>query len=404
MKLRGKNFQPWANFEIDIDGLTVLVGPSNKGKSSLFRALRGVVRNDLPAEFVRDNQEEPLEVELEVDGLTIKATRPKKGAGSTKYEVGTKKYSSLGGKIPDEVEKLKFNTVKIDDDTVIDPIFAEQNKAQFLIDPDRWKPGQLNAILGAFSSTEKLDSGKKEANLRVTQRKSEANTLASEIREAEERCGELLDLSGQASIVADAVRILEEGIRTDEILVAQIEKALTHRSRLEPLEEILESLTIPDLAETGTLLQLASNLSEAANALALSRFLQRLATNLDTVAAAWSDIFSIYKQLKGLSELIELKDRQGSSPEGYIKWFTEIINQIEDDLSQAKTLNDRISYLTVAAVTKDTLQGVRSRLTEQNTLLESAETELESVRQESAKKATEGICPKCGKPLEHVCQ
>jgi len=55
-------------------------------------------------------------------------------------------------------------------------------------------------------------------------------------------------------------------------------------------------------------------------------------------------------------------------------------------------------------VTKDTLQGVRSRLTEQNTLLESAETELESVRQESANKATEGICPKCGKPLEHVCQ
>src|ERR1700739_652878 len=136
MKLSGKNFQPWANFEMDIEGLTVLVGPSNQGKSSLFRALQGIVRNDLPEEFVRNDQDDPMEVGLEVDGLSIKAARAV--GKSTKYEVGTKKYSSLNGKIPEEVEKLKFGIVKIGD-VEVDPIFAEQNKAQFLIDSDRWK-------------------------------------------------------------------------------------------------------------------------------------------------------------------------------------------------------------------------------------------------------------------------
>lgn len=415
MKLSGKNFQPWADFEMEIEGLTVLVGPSNKGKSSLFRALRGVVRNDIPAEFVRNNQDEPLEVTFEVDGQKVIATRSSKG--STKYDINGKDFKSLGGKIPDEVGKLGFNEVKIGE-TTIDPIFAEQNKAQFLIDSDRWKTGDLNAVLGAFSSTEKLDAGKKEANLRITQRKSEANTLAGEIREAEERADKLNDLSAKTVVVADIVSSLEKAIRLDEVQVGQLQASIYHRSHLEPLQEILESLTIPDLTGVSTLVQVRSNLEAASDALSVSKFLTKLKSSVEVVDTTWAEVVAKHKASRALSELIGLVESQKQSPAKLVTRFTEIISEVQEEISEAAALSSRIAYLSAAVEAGRRIREYQTQLGEQDTLLQTTEQELEEVRRTlateeatrmaavAAKKVNvkPGMCPKCHKPLEHVCQ
>jgi len=394
---------------MEIDGLTVLVGPSNKGKSSLFRALRGILRNEIPDEFVRNNQDEPLEIELEVDGHHIKAIRKRKG--STKYTVDGKVYTSLGGKVPDEIEKLKFGEVKIGDYT-LDPIFAGQNRAQFLIDSERWKPNELNAILGAFSSTEKLDAGKKEANGRITQRKSEASTLASEIRSAEERSVALLEITGEASVVAEAVLDLEKEIRDNEVVVGQLGSAIAHQSRLEPLQEVLDTLTLPDLTEVTTLAVKAGSLKLAADSFVASRFLRRVETGLDEIAASWAELFVNFKKVRGLEELSLLMDKVGVSRTEYASQLTSLIGDLETQLTETKTLNSSISYLAVAVSSGQAHRTLLAQQQEQDSLLVEAEAELESARQEfaanEAKKKTAaikpGTCPKCGKSLEHVCQ
>jgi DNA repair exonuclease SbcCD ATPase subunit len=405
MRLKGKNFQPWAEFDMEIEGLTVLVGPSNKGKSSLFRALKGILRNEIPEDFIRNNQEEPLEIELEVDGHNIKVIRKRKG--STKYVLDGKTYTSLGGKVPDEIEKLKYGEMKIGDYNV-DPIFANQNKAQFLIDSDRWKPQEINAILGAFSSTEKLDAGKKEANLRITQRKGEANTLASEIRLAEERSAVLLEITGQATVIADAVLALERGIRDDETVVGQLESVLYHRGRLQPLQGILDTLTLPNLTEAATLLQVVEGLGAAGQALLLSRFLRKLEAALDSSAASWADLLVTYKQGKSIEELLALLDKAGFYRTEYADRLTSIIEQVETQLAEVKALNASIAYLAVAASAFEVHKSLTSQLAGLTSELETAEDELEAARQEyaaaEAKKIKPGICPKCGKPMEHVCQ
>ena len=447
MRLSVKNFQCWSDASLDIDGLTVLVGPSNKGKSSLFRALKGILRNEIPDEFVRDNQDEPLEIELELDGVNVKAVRKRKG--STKYtltpiphkfqinkdqktlydtreeatsaaelltphgevKVYEKVYTSLGGKVPDEIEKLKFGEVKIGDYT-IDPIFAGQNKAQFLIDPDRWKSTELNAILGAFSSTEKLDVGKKEANTRITQRKSEASTLASEIRSAEERSAELLVITGEASVLAGTIHDLEVGIRGDETIVGQLGSAILHQSRLEPLQEVLDTLTLPDLTETTTLAIKAANLELAGDSFVASRFLRRVELNLDEIANSWTGLMTNFKKTKGLGELFLLSDKAGVSRMDYANRLAELVGELETQLTEAKTLNSSISYLAVASATLEYLCEISDQTSKQGSLLLEAEDELEVARQEFAadearKKAATvkpGICPKCGMSLEHTCQ
>ena len=409
MKLSVKNFQPWADATLNIEGLTVLVGPSNKGKSSLFRALKGVLRNEIPEDFIRNNQEDPLEIELEVDGHHIQVTRKRKG--STKYILDGKAYSSLGGKVPEEIEKLKFGEVKIGGYS-IDPIFAHQNKAQFLIDPDRWKPQEINAILGAFSSTEKLDAGKKEANLRITQRKSEANTLASEVRSAEERAAGLLEITGKATVIADAILDLERGVRDDEMLVGQLGSSLHHRARLEPLQTILDALTLPDLTETTTLALKSGNLELAGGSFVASRFLRKVETSLDEIASAWSDLVVNFKRTKGLDELFPLLGKSGVSRMEFANQLTALIEQVETQLTEAKTLGSSISYVGVAIASAQAYKTHSSAIAEEDSQLETAEAELEVLRQEFAADEAKnkvaavkpGICPKCGKILEHVCQ
>ena len=91
----------------------------------------------------------------------------------------------------------------------VDPIFGRQNSAQFLIDPTAYKPTEVNAILGAFGGTEKLEHGKKEANLRKTQKDAEARTIATQIRDAEERKALLALMQTEGQAVSDALHRLE---------------------------------------------------------------------------------------------------------------------------------------------------------------------------------------------------
>jgi len=167
IKLSGKNFQSWDAFDLTLAGLTVLTGPSDTGKSAIFRALKGVLRNELPIDWIRNDQDESLEVRLELDNHIVTVKRPLKG--STTYTIDDKVFAKLAGAIPDKVKELKFGDVVIGEYDV-DPIFGRQNSPQFLIDPDTFKPPEVNAILGAFGGTEKLEHGKKEANLRKTQK------------------------------------------------------------------------------------------------------------------------------------------------------------------------------------------------------------------------------------------
>jgi hypothetical protein len=128
VRLRGKNFQSWSEFSLDIEGLTVITGTSDTGKSAIFRALKGVLRNELPSEFVRDGQDEAMEVSVEVGGHNVSARRTHKG--STTYVIDAKDYAKLAKAAPEALKDLKFNDVIIGDFDV-DPIFGRQNSPQY---------------------------------------------------------------------------------------------------------------------------------------------------------------------------------------------------------------------------------------------------------------------------------
>lgn len=102
IRIRLKNFQSIAQADITVDGLTVLAGKSNSGKTSVVRAYRGLFNNSPAKPYVRTG-EKSLEVSLEYeDGQTLTW---RKGAGVNEYIVNGKTIAG-GQTCPDEVREV----------------------------------------------------------------------------------------------------------------------------------------------------------------------------------------------------------------------------------------------------------------------------------------------------------
>jgi DNA repair exonuclease SbcCD ATPase subunit len=384
VRLSGKNFQAWANFDLSVEGLTVVTGPSDAGKSALFRALRGVLRNELPAEFVRDGQDGPMTVEIDYNNHKISAHRSTKG--STKYVIDGNDYAKLAGGVPDALKDLKFGEVVIGDFDV-DPIFGRQNSAQFMIDPASYKPTEVNAILGAFGGTEKLEHGKKEANLRKTQKDAEARTIATQIRDAEERKALLTTMQVEGQATSDALHKLEKSIRQLETETYWLETAVRYRQGIVPLRQIMDALVMPDITGLDELNRTCLYAEQAAEAAAYAKWLTKPASVLYSVSVLWNDAKVMWNQIAAV--------------EGAIAAGKHVIStdQLKTSLSGAETAYSEAVRLWRSITAIEVLSSLLRDITDSAEKLAGVEIKLSAAQAELQK----GLCPKCGKSLAHQC-
>lgn len=190
MNLTLNNFQAWEHASVQVEGLTVVFGPSNRGKSSFVRALRGVLRNDVGERRIRRGTKE-VSVSTAFADTELEVRRTK---GGTTYRVGAEEFSKLGGKVPPPVESLNVGSVKVGDYT-LDPIFAGQFDGQFLLSS---APAEVTAVLNAFASTDKLDRGRRVLTSRTNDLNAEGKALGALISQIE------VDFAGVDTRVTDA--------------------------------------------------------------------------------------------------------------------------------------------------------------------------------------------------------
>jgi energy-coupling factor transporter ATP-binding protein EcfA2 len=393
MKLSGKNFQPWPEFDLEISGLTVLIGPSNEGKSSIYRALKGILRNEVDEAQIRDPKEEPLELTLKVGDYTVTAVRGKKG--SVRYEVDhpsftkpekPKKYAKLDGTLPPEVRALNFGEIKIGEYS-IDPIFGDQNRPQFLIDPVAYKPGHINAVLGAFGGTEKLERGKKEANLRKTQKDGEAKLLAGQIRDAEQRKHGLDGLLEAGEPLSGSLRALEKEIQALEAEALWVGRALSCRKRLHPLRQLSESFVLPDVGDIQRLQQASQQANEAAESSAFARWLRKPLVAIEGIVTPWSAILGLWKQIKTIYQASGVLSEARIDITGLKPLVT-----LGGGINELLGLQSSIRHMDAAFTLRQELAALIVKLADIDAQLAAAQEEVRK-----------GLCPRCGRPLEHVC-
>ena len=104
IKVRVRNFQSIEDAELVIDGLTVLTGTNNAGKSAFFRAVRGVFTNARGSSFVRHGAKHcTVDLRFE-DGRTL--TWKKGSDGTNGYVIDGKDFPKVGSGVPPEVREF----------------------------------------------------------------------------------------------------------------------------------------------------------------------------------------------------------------------------------------------------------------------------------------------------------
>jgi exonuclease SbcC len=253
------------------DGLTVLVGPNNCGKSAVVAALQILAHNDTSTYVMRHGEKETRVVVHTDDGHEIEWRRKRSGGPS--YTVDGKLFDRLGkSTVPQEVSdalRLARVTAGSESNPVeFDLHFGEQKAPVFLIDRSGAQAAQFFA---SSSDAEKLVRMQARHKEKVRDAKRDRSRLAGEKAAVEETLAALAPVDEIEKRVVEAERryadIAEQkkviGAGTD--LVGRLSRTSARAGLTAAETDILEALSAPPaLHDTADLARLIGGLEVAA--------------------------------------------------------------------------------------------------------------------------------------------
>lgn len=180
--VRVQNFQSIEDAEVLIEGLTVVTGPNNSGKTALMRAVRGVFTNPAAGPLVRHGAAH-LSVTLKFDDGTVICwekgwEKPgRKGKTLNQYRINGLLIQGVGRGVPPEVEALGVRSIPASSEKVWPQIADQFDGTLFLLN----RPGA--AVAEALSDVEKV--GKLTDALKLSERDSRAAESEVKIRRSD---------------------------------------------------------------------------------------------------------------------------------------------------------------------------------------------------------------------------
>ena len=151
MKIKVENFQSIQKAEIEVEGLTVITGPNNIGKSALARAVAGLFSNMRGDSFVRRG-EKSCSVEIVLDNTD--SIKWEKGKSKNNYTINGKSISKVGSSAPEELKQFKILPVSVDGKSIW-PQIAKQFEQIFLLN---MSPSALSSALSDVEKIQKLEN------------------------------------------------------------------------------------------------------------------------------------------------------------------------------------------------------------------------------------------------------
>ena len=342
------------------DGLTVLIGPNNCGKSAIVNALQVLCNNSKSTYVLRHGSKE-CQIIVETDsGDSICWSRKK--SGSPKYVINGQTFDRLKGKVPDEVHQiLRMPTVDADKESY-DVHFGEQRSPIFLLGDKEKAAAQFFASSSDASRMVEMQSLHKNKVRRNTidldrlkkekvalQKELDALLPIEKLREKADKCqtayeelqtqtatqktlsaamGKLSAVGNRANFLTAVSAILAAVPKPIEIaptaelrrLSQQLESAAAAKLQLEQSCDALESLEQPpQLGDTRSLQALIAQLEDS------TKLQQRLERDAKTLGALGSPPeLSPVKELGQQIDAIELAQLKGRALAAQNEWLSKV--------------------------------------------------------------------------------
>ncbi|KKN88302.1 hypothetical protein LCGC14_0248640 [marine sediment metagenome] len=170
-KIGIRNFQCHRSLTIDLDEfVTVIVGPSDSGKSAIIRAIRWLCLNQPSGDSFICDGTDSVTARMKVDGRTVTRHRDK---SDNLYKLGKDEFKSFGSSVPAPIERL-LN---------IGPVNFQQQH-----DPPYWlsnSAGQVSRELNAIVNLEVIDSVLSAVAKQITKSRNEVGFIEERLSKAE---------------------------------------------------------------------------------------------------------------------------------------------------------------------------------------------------------------------------
>lgn len=163
------NFQSHANTDLKLpEGMIVIHGPSDNGKSSIIRGIRWVVLNRPNGDDFRRHETDKTSVTLESDNFIVHRRRTDK---KNEYEMNEETYKALRTSVPEDISTaLNLSEANI----------QSQHEVYFLVDKS---PGQRSKILNEVAGLQIMDKVLKKVNSEVRSVNSDIKAINKQLVE-----------------------------------------------------------------------------------------------------------------------------------------------------------------------------------------------------------------------------
>jgi DNA repair exonuclease SbcCD ATPase subunit len=266
-----KNFMSHRHTVVDLaEGLTVLVGENNCGKSAIVIALQ-VLSQNVSGDFMVRHGEKECSVKVETDDDHVLEWRRR--GGSVSYCVDGREIDRLKGKVPEDLhDYLQMPIVESEDGTKFDIHFGEQKKPIFLLD----ETSSRRAVFFASSSdTARLLEMQNLHRQNIRDAKTEERFLSkklTELAEENDRLSGVEQLESDLEKSAASFAAVEESAKSIQALrelSTRLKRCREQAQSLRQKSQALESLKAPPklqpAAELRELIMRTRRLGQKAN-------------------------------------------------------------------------------------------------------------------------------------------
>lgn len=296
-----KNYQSVVDARIKINGVTIIKGESNEGKSSILKALYAATHNRFKAGIVRYGQDAcQVKIKLPEDGEVIDIMRMPTGSPIIKYK--GQRWSKLNRDMPPEVaEALNLATIPVSNSEKYSLHFFKQFQPPLLVEFSQKK---VMDILSTSEAVDDLNAVRKELDIMRTKNRGEFAATSAVLTNVKVTLSELafrleelqpLEDIGKEMSVYQELQSREQALYN---LKVDLEKKEIELKRLEAIKTIIEVKSSLD-----TMVTKDNLLKDIKTAIKLQQNLENYQVIVER-SIEYQEAFTKYKDLNDLSNLM----------------------------------------------------------------------------------------------------